>query len=329
MKIPLVSIIVPIYNVETYLDACLNSIKQQTYQNLEIIAVEDCSTDNSYKLLERHFNDARIKLIQHEKNSGLSAARNSGIKAASGEYMMFVDSDDIIDSYLIENCVKSALETNADLITYGFTPFEDSIANNELPYPIPHLQSIASPLNNNKYLNLPHFAWLKFIKSDVVKTADLKFPVGLYYEDWPFHWQLGLSAMKKYELPVNFYLYRQRKTSITGSTNKKLLDLFTIHSLVMSVIEKREAYNVKTLLANKIKQSHWSVLTRIDDELLTIALEKAKKADKDMRLNKYKNDFSIKNLIINFILRSPKSISILTLKTLRTALFSKRKFATK
>lgn len=81
---PLVSVIVPVYNVEQYLDECLYSIRQQTYENLEIIVVEDCSTDKSLEVLSKHLNDQRIKLIRHEKNSGLSAARNTGIDAAKG-----------------------------------------------------------------------------------------------------------------------------------------------------------------------------------------------------------------------------------------------------
>lgn len=81
---PLVSVIVPVYNVEQYLDECLNSIRQQTYRNLEIIVVEDCSTDNSLNTFIKHSEDPRVKLIQHEKNSGLSAARNTGIDAAKG-----------------------------------------------------------------------------------------------------------------------------------------------------------------------------------------------------------------------------------------------------
>ena len=82
---PLISVIVPVYNVEPYLDACLNSIKQQTYLNLEIIVVEDCSTDGSPQLLAPHLSDPRIQLIQHASNSGLSAARNTGMAGASGE----------------------------------------------------------------------------------------------------------------------------------------------------------------------------------------------------------------------------------------------------
>src|SRR5690606_8777138 len=124
---PLVSVIVPVYNVEQYLDECLNSIRQQTYENIEIIVVEDCSTDDSLNTLTKHLKDPRVKLIQHEKNSGLSAARNTGIDAAKGDYIMFADSDDLVHLSLIELCVKYAISNDADLITYEFKAFEDDI----------------------------------------------------------------------------------------------------------------------------------------------------------------------------------------------------------
>lgn len=319
LESPLISVIVPVYNVESYLDACLNSIKQQTYQNLEIIVVEDCSTDSSSIVLQPHLTDERVKLIQHAKNSGLSAARNTGIDAATGEYIMFVDSDDIIDPRLIDACLDCMKSTTADLVTYDFTPFEDGVFAAELPYPPSNLE-FEKVATGEDYFNHPHFAWLKFIRSSVVKSAALAFPVGLYYEDWPFHWELGLSTKSRFHLPVGFYLYRQRGTSITGSTGKKLLDLFVIHSRVMKLIQDYKAHAIKKLLANKVRHSHWSILTRIDYELLESALNSAKEANKKMKLNDFKSDFAIRNIIVVSIVRMPNSLALPALKVLRKAL---------
>ena len=324
IETPLVSIIVPVYNVASYIDACLASIKQQTYQNIEIIVVEDCSTDDSKQALASHLIDERIKVIQHHKNSGLSAARNTGIKSAIGEYMMFVDSDDIIDSRLVAACVDCALTTNAEVVTYGFTPFKDGITETDLPYPASNLAFEATEIDGS-YFSLPHFAWLKFIKSSVVRSASLQFPVGLYYEDWPFHWHLGLATNIKYHLPIDFYLYRQRGTSITGSTDKKLLDLFVIHAEVISLVEDYQADEVKKTLANKIKQSHWSILTRIDNDYLAAAVAQAKKADKTLRLKGYKSDLTVRNMMISNILRMPTQVALLMLQVLRQALDKRAK----
>ena len=319
IETPLVSIIVPVYNVASYIDACLASIKQQTYQNIEIIVVEDCSTDDSKQVLASHLTDERIKVIQHYENSGLSAARNTGIKSAIGEYMMFVDSDDIIDTRLVAACVDCALTKNAEVVTYGFTPFKDGIIETDLPYPASNLAFEATEIDGS-YFSLPHFAWLKFIKSSAVRSDSLQFPVGLYYEDWPFHWHLGLATNIKYHLPIDFYLYRQRGTSITGSTDKKLLDLFVIHAEVMSLVEDYQADEVKKTLANKIKQSHWSILTRIDNDYLAAAVAQAKKADKTLRLKGYKSDLTVRNMMISNIVRMPTQVALLMLQVLRQAL---------
>ena len=319
IETPLVSIIVPVYNVASYIDACLASIKQQTYQNIEIIVVEDCSTDDSKQVLASHLTDERIKVIQHYENSGLSAARNTGIKSAIGEYMMFVDSDDIIDTRLVAACVDCALTKNAEVVTYGFTPFKDGIIETDLPYPASNLAFEATEIDGS-YFSLPHFAWLKFIKSSAVRSDSLQFPVGLYYEDWPFHWHLGLATNIKYHLPIDFYLYRQRGTSITGSTDKKLLDLFVIHAEVISLVEDYQADEVKKTLANKIKQSHWSILTRIDNDYLAAALAQAKKADKTLRLKGYKSDLTVRNMMISNIVRMPTQFALLMLQVLRQAL---------
>lgn len=319
---PLVSIIVPVYNVETYIDACLNSITQQTYKNLEIIVVEDCSTDNSRQVLDSHLIDGRIKLIQHNENSGLSAARNTGIESATGDYMMFVDSDDIIDTRLVSACVDCALENNAEVVTYGFVPFKDGIAQEELPYSFDSLQ-LKPTIGGDSYFSLPHFACLKFIQSSIVRSGSLKFPVNLYYEDWPFHWHLGLYTKIRYQLPAKLYLYRQRGTSITGSTGKELLDLYSVHLKVNILLQHHKNNNIKKIFANKVRDSHWSILTRIDSEYLKTAIQHTKEAEKLFRLDDYKGEASLRNVIFSKIVSMPDSMALYSLKLLRKALHIK------
>ena len=113
----LITIIVPIYNVEQYLPKCIDSIINQTYQNLEIILVDDCSTDGTYKILEDYAKkDNRIKLIRNEKNLQNAETRNVGIRVATGKYLYFIDSDDWIDSDYIENMVEAAEKSEADVV---------------------------------------------------------------------------------------------------------------------------------------------------------------------------------------------------------------------
>lgn len=314
---PLVSVIVPVYNVEQYLDECLNSIRQQTYKNIEIIVVEDCSTDNSLNTLTKHLEDPRVKLIQHEKNSGLSAARNTGIDTAKGNYIIFIDSDDLVHLSLIELCVKYAIVNDADLITYNFKAFEDGVKLSP-QLDLPDVDNLKVLEQGEDYFNQQHFAWLKFIRTSLVKSKNLYFPIGLYYEDWPFHWELGLVANKKIHIPAELLLYRQRKTSITGSSGKKLLDLFKVHNLVLNLLEQYKAVSLKEKFANKVKMSQWSILTRIDKNLLDQALNDAKKIDKILK--NYNYELNIRILIINLIVNLPNILALKLLKLLRVLL---------
>ena len=113
-----VSIIVPVYNVELYLRECLDSIINQTLKDIEIICVDDCSTDNSYIILDEYSKkDSRIKLLKHNVNKGLGPARNTGINVAQGEYIGFIDSDDYISLDYFENLYNTAKKYNSDIVS--------------------------------------------------------------------------------------------------------------------------------------------------------------------------------------------------------------------
>lgn len=315
---PLVTVVVPVYNVEHYLDDCLDSIRQQTYDNLEIIVVEDCSKDNSLAIIHKHLLDERIRLIQHEKNSGLSAARNTGIDAAKGEFIVFVDSDDLIHSKLIELCVKNAKLYNADLVTYQYKAFDD---NNEAQKQLDTInikdRDLIVEKQNHEYFDQQNFAWLKFISTELVKSKNLKFPVGLYYEDWPFHWELGLCAANKYHINENLLFYRQRVSSITGKPDAKLLDLFKVQSIVIDLISQYGVFDLIDKLDYKIKMSHWSILTRIDKIFLQDALLSAKEIKNKMSNHNVSFKFNIRILIINFILFFPNILALKVIQLLR------------
>ena len=111
-----VSVIVPVYNVDLYLVECLDSIINQTLKEIEIICVDDCSTDNSYMILEEYSKkDSRIKLIKHKENRGLGPARNTGIENATGEYISFIDSDDYVSLDFLENLYSTAKKFDLDI----------------------------------------------------------------------------------------------------------------------------------------------------------------------------------------------------------------------
>ncbi|WP_333954949.1 glycosyltransferase family 2 protein [Psychrobacter sp. S4(2024)] len=317
---PLVSIIIPVYNVEIYIDTCLDSVTQQTYKNLEIIVVEDCSTDNSKQALQPYLKDNRIKLIQHSENGGLSAARNTGMESATGEYMMFVDSDDIIDLNLVEACLQGALESVADVVLLTVKPFQDG-------EPVQVIPELKNRLNGYKsiaqtdYFKYPHFAWLKFMRTELVRSKGLQFPVGQYYEDWPFHWEIGSVASEIVVVSDGYYHYRQRGDSITGSGDQKLLHIFSSHRLVVKIAEQYSlSLQAKTVLANKIYRGIWFVLTTIDSQYLEEGVIKAKEHIEVM--SKYDNysSPSLKVRLLLLSLKLPVNIAMPAVISLRKAI---------
>ena len=116
----LITIAVAVYNAEKYLRDCMDSVVNQTYQNLEIICVNDCSTDKSLEILEEYAaKDRRIKIITNSQNSGLGVTRNVGIDAAHGEYVLFIDSDDWLDLTACEKLLSKAKENNSDIVFFS------------------------------------------------------------------------------------------------------------------------------------------------------------------------------------------------------------------
>lgn len=316
---PLISIIVPVFNVERYIDACLVSIRQQTYQNLEIIVVEDCSTDNSLKALEPHLADKRIRLIQHAQNGGLSAARNTGIEAATGEYLMFVDSDDVVELSLVEVCFRATQMLNADVITYDCIPFGDDEPIKPAVVDVEQLAK-SGERSGCEYFELPHFTWLKFVRAELFKDSGLRFPVGLCYEDWPIHWWLGFTASSIYRIEAGLYHYRQRGTSITGSTGSKLLDLYRVQAIVIAMVGEAADTGIRTALGNKLHDSYWSILTRIDERLLVKAFGEAKLGVQEIRNKALVPAYNFRRCLITILLRLPVSVGLPALRTLRALL---------
>lgn len=313
---PLVSVIVPVYNVERYLDECMDSIRQQTYPHLEIIVVEDCSTDGSLRALEPHLADPRVCLLRHVRNGGLSSARNTGIEAATGDYLMFVDSDDVVDAGLVEACLDAEMQTGADVVLYGFTVFRDGYFD---AMPAAGPQRLGR-IMGAEYFELPHFAWLKFMRTSMLKNTTLRFPVDQYYEDWLFHWEIGFAAHHMEQLHRPLYHYRQRNDSITASAGKKLFHIFSAHQLLATVIKKHAAApDIRRALAMKINRGIWYVLITIEAGLLNEAIWRARQHLSVMREHRRHGSPNFKNAALLLALRLPPPIALAAVHAIRIA----------
>lgn len=216
----LISIIVPVYNVETYLVECIKSLINQTYVNIEIILVDDGSTDNSGEICDKFaIQDKRIRVI-HKKNGGLSDARNYGIKAAIGEWILFVDSDDFIRKDCCEILIKNANELSAEIVVGREKKFIDGCECK-----ISGLSGIQYILDSDKaleyyfYRKYAGYACGKLFKRNVI--GNISFPEGKVFEDSFVLFLFLERAHKVIVLKDELYFYRQRKYSIINSSYSK------------------------------------------------------------------------------------------------------------
>lgn len=217
---PLISVIIPVYNVEKYIGDCVNSVLQQKYTNLEIILINDGSTDTSGQICDGYAcKDSRIKVI-HKDNGGLSEARNFGIDIASGEYVTFIDSDDYILPTFIEYLYDLISKSSADISVCQLINVDEK--NNILSN---GGESVDKVVRGNtdcmkEYLSgtsIDTVAWRKLYRKDLFKP-DIRYPVGKYHEDVWTTYKL-IAQCETIAIGCNaLYAYRQRTGSIVNSS---------------------------------------------------------------------------------------------------------------
>ena len=220
---PKISVIVPVYNVERYLPQCLDSIINQTFRDIEIICINDGSTDNSGIILEEYAQkDSRLKVLNQE-NQGLSVARNNGIAQATGEYISFIDSDDFIHLEFLDTLYQTLIQSNCDIAGCDF----QKVYNNEVPVlgniKFKKYVSALDVLLNKK--NFIHFnVWNKLYKREIIK--DIQFVENLYFEDWVFNLCVFAQNTSFAWINEKLYGYRISNQSIVRSqfNHKKLED---------------------------------------------------------------------------------------------------------
>lgn len=238
-KIYLVSIIVPIYNVEEYLNCCVESIVNQTYSNLEIILVDDGSPDNCPKICDEWAEkDNRIKVV-HKENGGLSDARNAGLEVATGEIVSFIDSDDWIEPNMFETMLNRMIEDDSDIVSCGVKWVEengkvirkDTVLNNLVLNP----NFAMKELINDRALK--QHVCNKIYKYELIK--DIPFEKGKYHEDVFWSYQIVGKAKKISIIIDSFYNYVQRSNSIMGEAfSEKRLDALDANELRCEYMKK-------------------------------------------------------------------------------------------
>lgn len=289
-----VSLVIPVYNVEKYLARCLDYCINQTYQNLEIICVNDGSTDNSLTILDHYKTlDNRIQVINKE-NGGLSSARNVGIAASVGKYIMFVDSDDFISTVAVEKLLKYAEQYNSDIVVFDYVHnngknfINISVDKNCI---IPGEVFNIDTLDGSAYNEVPVSAWCKFYNADFLKDNEIFFDEGLIFEDVAFFSKVYTTAKRIVYLNESFYSYTlSREGQIMERRDDKLFDIFAIHKIVKDTLMKSGYYEKCKFVVNLnlISDIMWK-FNIIKKELKPLFFNKIKEANFSIDVNVYNN----------------------------------------
>lgn len=261
-----ISIIVPIYNVEKYLKKCIESLINQTYRNIEIILVDDESPDNCPLLCEEYKNkDSRIKVI-HKKNGGLSDARNKGLEEATGEYILFVDSDDYIKLDTCMNFINILCSKYVDIVVGNAV----KIINNKREF-IKHTSKNSKIISGKEYLkkellnnSMQMMVWLNLYRRDFLLKNSLFFKKGLLHEDEEFTPRAFLKADKVLPTDITFYNYIIRENSITTKKNqmKNVCHIYEICKELDFIYNNLEDKELKNLLKNDLFEKYLGKLQK-------------------------------------------------------------------
>lgn len=215
-----ISVIIPVYNVEKYLSECLDSVVNQTYKNLQIILVDDGSTDFSGKICDEYAEkDNRITVV-HQKNAGAGAAKNTGLELIDGEYFSIIDSDDYIELDMYEKMVNSLEKYNVDIVQ---CLFRNVFVNDSFDRKYKIKSNYPKVLTSKRFLKEYLYDWKyaifanKVFKSSLLK--DIRFPVGRKIDDEFFTYKLVCNAKKVVNIDNILYNYRMRKTSVMNEND--------------------------------------------------------------------------------------------------------------
>ena len=251
-----ISVIVPIFKVEQYLENCINSIINQTYENLEIILVDDGSPDNCGAICdELAIKDNRIKVI-HKENSGVSSSRNAGLDIATGDLIAFIDSDDWIEPEMLTVLERILSENSADFSVCGMiTDYGNAVINNKSS--VSNVVKVNKPEIFNLILNAPTFygyACNKLFKKDII--GDLRFDESLMScEDLDFCVRLAAKCNLAVFTNQKFYHYMQHSASMTGETgySTRKLSVLKAYENILPYYEKYNSENLSIIRKNYLK----------------------------------------------------------------------------
>ena len=317
-----VSVIVPVYNVEPYLDKCLNTLVNQTLKKIEIIIVNDGSKDNSEKIIEKYLKKypEKIKYIK-KANGGLSSARNEGLKYASGEYIGFVDSDDYVSLNTFNLMYKKAKEKNFDLVICNLNYVYESKTKMVLAGLDKDLEKEDEVKKNIVFLYPA--VWNKLYKKEILDS--LKFKEGIWYEDVEFNFRVYPRVKSIGYVDKPLIQYVQRESSISKTIDKRLFNYVDNFNGLIRYYQDNNLYNkyyfeleysyVRYLYATFIKQLSYTNDKELFKEGVKEAIKNVQEHFPNYKKNIYLKKFGLKNIYLKTF--NKKTASLLNFKNRR------------
>lgn len=230
---PKISVIIPVYNVEEYIEECLESVVSQSFNDFEVLVINDGSPDHSQNIVDRYVKKYPFVHSYKKENGGLSSARNYGLKKAKADYVYFLDGDDFIDQDLLQKCYETMKRTGADVVYFDFYEYYSPIKKRVLP----GLKKVRGE-EKKQYMVSPPAAWNKMFKKSLFLDHDISFPEGLWYEDLATTPRVLLYSEKLAYLPLPLYYYRQREGSIMKTVNPKMFQMYDVLNILRDYFQK-------------------------------------------------------------------------------------------
>ncbi len=267
MSNPLISVIIPVYNAEEFLESSLRSVMDQTYKNLEIICINDGSTDNSLSILQRmKGEDKRIRVIS-DVNHGAGAARNTGMDHATGDFIFFFDSDDLLKKKMMEILVKTALKNDTDIVLFGYQKFSGSkkvhTDFSAKVLKVPMNRVISPDQVSDRLFQADHgMPWNKFYKTQFLRSLGIRFQELKNTNDEYFSRLSTVMAKRILFLDKILIYYRvENKNSLRGNAGKNILDCTYALRAIHDELKKRNLFD--TYLKSYKKLAGYIVMLKL------------------------------------------------------------------
>jgi glycosyltransferase involved in cell wall biosynthesis len=240
---PAISVTMAAFNVASYVAASIESVLAQDWANFELIVVDDASTDGTREILQKYAaRDPRVRLFMKDRNEGLAEARNLGIAKARGEWVTFLDTDDLFDPRMLRLGIEAGSAQSAGMVMWDYAVFA---SETELParQAEPSLLRNLDPSDRYALLDLPAFGWTRLVRRDELARLAISFPRGLTYQDVPVHWRLVTEVERIAIVPRRLSFYRQQPNATTAGKGLKRADFFIVLDQVEDHLRKNRLFD--------------------------------------------------------------------------------------